>query len=228
MAGVKTETISYGEPKLNGYLALPPGKGPFPALVVIHEWWGLNDQIKAVTADFAAAGYVALAVDLYRGKVTASFEEAPKLAGGLDRARAAADLAEAYHYLSGRPDVRKGKVGSVGWCMGGGFSLGLAVAEPRLAACVVYYGRLETDPALLQKIGAPVIGFFGQDDQGIPVAAVNGFEQAMKHAGKKVSVHTYPGAGHAFANPTRTDAYRPEATKDSWGRMMSFLGTALA
>jgi carboxymethylenebutenolidase len=227
MAEVRTESITYGASRLSGFLALPEGKGPFPGLVVIHEWWGRNDQIKAVTADFARAGYAALAVDLYRGAVTASFDEAPKLMNGLDRARAGSDLEEAFEYLSGRPDVRKGRVGSVGWCMGGGYSLGLALAEPKLSACVLFYGRLETDPALLKKISAPVLGFFGRDDQSIPVSAVTSFEQAMKKAGRKVEVHTYAGAGHAFANPTRTDAFRPAATKDSWDKMMNFLGRTL-
>ncbi len=227
MADIRTESITYGAAKLNGSIAIPAGKGPFPGLVVIHEWWGLNDQIKATTADLARAGYVALAVDLYRGSVTANPEEAKKLAMGMDWSRGISDLQEAFHFLSARGDVRKGKVGSVGWCMGGGYSLGLALSQPDLAACVIYYGRLETDTAKLAKIGGPVLGFFGQDDAGIPVAAVNGFEAAMKKAGRRVDVHVYPGAGHAFANPTRTDAYRPEATKDSWEKMMRFFAGAL-
>jgi carboxymethylenebutenolidase len=228
MADMQTETIVYGAAKLTGYLAVPEGKGPFPGLVVIHEWWGLNDQIKATTGDLARAGYAALAVDLYRGTVTASFDEAKKLAMGLDSSRGISDLEEAFQFLSSRPYVKNGRVGSVSWCMGGGYSLGLALSEPNLAACVVYYGRLENDPEKLKKIRGPVLGFFGQDDASIPVVAVNAFESAMKLAGRTVDVHIYPGAGHAFANPTRTDAYRPEATKDSWGKMMRFFASALA
>jgi carboxymethylenebutenolidase len=228
MADIRTETITYGAAKLNGYLAVPQGKGPFAGLVVIHEWWGLNDQIRAATADLARAGYAALAVDLYRGTVTASADEAKKLAMGMDWSRGISDLQEAFRFLSGRSEVRKGKVGSVGWCMGGGYSLGLALNQPDLAACVIYYGRLETDTAKLAKIGGPVLGFFGQDDASIPVAAVTGFESAMRKVGREVSVHVYPGAGHAFANPTRTDAYRPEATRDSWDKMMKFFATTLS
>lgn len=228
MTDVTTETISYGgAAKLPGFLAVPEGKGPFPALVVIHEWWGLNDQIKAAGVEFARAGYVALAVDLYRGSVTSSVPEAQKLMMSLDRGRAVSDLEEAFRFLSSRPYVRAAKIGSVGWCMGGGFSLQLALAEPRLAASVVYYGHLETNPTALKKINAPVIGFFGQDDASLPVSEVRSFESAMKEAGRLVSVHIYAGAGHAFANPTRTDAYRPEATKDAWERMMTFLAAAL-
>jgi carboxymethylenebutenolidase len=228
MPDIQTEKTVYGAERLTGYLAVPEGRGPYPALVVIHEWWGLNDQIRAVTADLAKAGYAALAVDLFRGTVATSPDEARKLAMGLDWSRAISDLHEAFQFLSGRPYVKKGKVGSVGWCLGGGYSLGLALTEPGLAACVVYYGRLENDIAKLAKIKSPVLGFFGQDDASIPVAAVNAFEAAMKQAGRQIDVHIYPGAGHAFANPTRTDAYRPEATKDSWGRMMKFLASTLA
>ena len=225
---VRTETILYGgTARLSGYLAVPEGAGPFPGLLVIHEWWGLNDQIKAVTVDLAKAGYAALAVDLYRGIVTSKFDEAQKAMMSLDGKRALADLRDAYAFLSGRAYVSKGNVASVGWCMGGGYSLQLACVEPGLSACVIYYGRLETDPAVLARIGGPVLGFFGQDDTSIPVDAVRSFESAMAHAGRSLNVHIYPGAGHAFANPTRTDAYRPEAAKDSWQRMMSFLGREL-
>jgi carboxymethylenebutenolidase len=228
VADIQTETIVYGAAKLGGYLAVPQGKGPFPALILIHEWWGLNDQIRTTTADLARAGYAALAVDLFRGTVTTNPDEAKKLAMGLDPSRGVSDLHEAFQFLSSRPYVRKGKVGSVGWCFGGGYSLGLALSQPDLAACVVYYGRLENDVGKLAKIRSPVLGFFGEDDAGIPVAAVNAFEAAMKQAGREIETRIYPGAGHAFANPTRTDAYRPEATKDSWGRMMKFLASALA
>jgi len=228
MPDIQTEKTIYGTARLTGYLAVPEGRGPYPALVVIHEWWGLNDQIRAVAADLAKAGYAALAVDLYRGSVTTSVDEARKLAMGLDSSRAISDLHEAFQFLSGRSYVKKGKVGSVGWCMGGGYSLGLALSEPGLAACVVYYGRLENDIAKLSKIRSPVLGFFGQDDASIPVAAVNVFETAMRQAGREIETHIYPGAGHAFANPTRTEAYRPEATKDSWSRMMKFLASTLA
>src|SRR5271157_4766457 len=200
MPDIQTETIVYGAAKLTGYMAVPQGKGPFPALVVIHEWWGLNDQIRAVTADLARTGYAALAVDRFRGTLAKSPDEARKLVMGLDASQAISDLHEAFQFLSGRPYVKKGKVGSLGWCFGGGYSLGLAISQPDLAACVVYYGRLESDLAKLSKIRSPVLGFFGQDDASIPVAAVNGFEAAMKQAGRQIETHVYPGAGHAFAN----------------------------
>jgi len=228
MTGVHTETINYGDAqKLTGFLAIPEVKGPFPALVVIHEWWGLNEQIKAVAADLARAGYAALAVDLYRGKVTSTLEEARALMTGLDPQRAVADLNEAMRFLASRQYVRKGRIGSVGWCMGGGYSLQLALSNPEVAATVIYYGHLVTDPKAVSKIPAPVIGFFGQDDQSPSPADVKAFETVLKQAGKTVSVHVYPGAGHAFVNPTRTDAYRAGATSDAWAKMMEFLGNTL-
>ena len=228
MSEVTSESIVYGgERKLPGILAVPAGKGPFPALVMIHEWWGLNGQIRNAASDLAAAGYVVLAVDLYRGTLAGSAAEAQKLAGSLDHAKVVADLREAFAFLAQRSYVHTAKVGSIGWCLGGGFSLQLAIAEPRLAACVLYYGRLESDRHVLAQIKAPLIGFFGEDDASIPVTAVRSFESAMKEAGRSVSVHVYPGAGHAFANPTRTDAYRPQATKDAGERMLGFLAAYL-
>ncbi len=227
MGDVLTETISYGPRKLTGFLAVPAGKGPFPALVVIHEWWGLNDQIKAASREIAGEGYVALAVDLFRGTATTNPEEAMRLAKGLPPAQAVSDLNDAVKFLASRRYVREGKIGSVGWCLGGGYSLALALSNPGIAATVIYYGHLVTDPREVEKIPGPVIGFFGEEDKSIPPADVKAFETALRNAGKSVSTHIYPGAGHAFANPTRTDAYRPEATKDSWGKMMEFLEETL-
>jgi carboxymethylenebutenolidase len=222
MAEVQTETIVFGgAARLSGFLAVPPGKGPFPGLIVVHEWWGLNDQVKSAAAELARSGYAALAVDLFRGKVATDPGTAKSLAMGLDSSQGVEDTKEAFEFLSGRKFI--GKIGSLGWCFGGGYSLRLALAEPRVAACVIYYGRLETDQELLKKLTAPVIGFFGEDDQSVRVADVRAFEEAMRQAGRKVSVHVYPGAGHAFANPTHTDAWRPEATRDAWTRMMAFL-----
>ncbi len=227
MGEVLTETINYGPQKLTGFLAVPEGKGPYPALVVIHEWWGLNGQIKAATKDLAGEGYAALAVDLFRGTVTTSADEAARLAKSLPPAQAVSDLNEAVKFLASRRYVQKAKIGSVGWCLGGSYSLALALNNPGIAATVIYYGHLVTDPKEVEKIPAPVIGFFGQDDTSPSPADVKAFEAALRKSGKSVSTHIYPGAGHAFANPTRTHVYRPEATRDSWGKMMEFLRQTL-
>ena len=130
---------------VSGFLVTPEGKGPFPAIVMIHEWWGLNDQVKGEAKKLAKEGYVVLAVDLYRGKVTTDPDEAHELLRGLPEDRAVRDLLAAVSYLKTLPNVKKDKIGSIGWCMGGGYSLSLAVNSPDLASCVIYYGRLITD-----------------------------------------------------------------------------------
>jgi carboxymethylenebutenolidase len=141
--------------------------------------------------------------------------------------RAVRDLKAAFAYLTSRSDVNKAKIGSVGWCMGGGLSLQLAVNEPYLAACVVNYGAMPTDPADIQKIHAPVLGNFGGDDRGIPPDAVRAFEAALKAAGKSADMKIYDGAGHAFQNPNNKAGYRAEAAADSWKRMLEFFNRAL-
>lgn len=223
-APVSTQTVSYksGDETVSGYLALPGGAGKHPGLVVIHEWWGLNDQIKDEARKFAAEGYVALAVDLYRGKVATSPEEAHELMRGEPDDRGLRDLEAAFAYLSARHDVKADKIGSVGWCMGGSWSIKLAVDQPKLAACVVNYGWLPSDPALVAKIKAPVQGNFGADDQGIPPKDVKAFEAAMKAGGKVTDIKIYDGAGHAFENPNNKQGYRPEAAADAGQRISGF------
>ena len=219
-----TETVSYksGDETVSGYLALPDGAGKHPAIIVIHEWWGLNDWVKDQAQKYAAQGYVALAVDLYRGKVATNADEAHILMRGLPDDRGMRDLEAAFAYLSSRPDVNTVKIGSIGWCMGGGWSLKLAEDQPKLAACVVNYGSLPSDPALIAKIKAPMQGNFGADDQGIPPKDVKAFEAAMKAAGKPTDIKIYEGAGHAYQNPNNTQGYRPEATADSNQRITAF------
>ena len=225
---VDSQTVSYssGSDTVSAFLAKPAGSGPFPAVVVIHEWWGLNDQVKRMAEKLAGQGYVALAVDLYRGRVAANPDEAHELSRGLPEDRAVRDLRAAVAYLESRKDVRADRIGSIGWCMGGGYSLSLAVNEPRLAACVINYGRLLTDPATLGKITSPVIGFFGEEDRGIPVAGAREFEKQMKALGKSAEIHTYSGAGHGFMNEDRP-SYRPEAAKDAWKKTLAFFAAHL-
>jgi carboxymethylenebutenolidase len=223
-AGVKTETVSYksGDETVSAYLALPDGAGKHPAIIVIHEWWGLNDWVKEQAQKYASQGYVALAVDLYRGKVASNPDEAHILMRGLPDDRGMRDLEAAYAYLSSRPDVNAGKIGSIGWCMGGSWSIKLAVDQPKLAACAVNYGWLPSDPALVAKIKAPVQGNFGADDQGIPPKDVKAFEAAMKADGKITDIKIYDGAGHAFQNPNNKQGYRPEASADASQRISAF------
>jgi len=223
-AAVSTQTVSYksGDETVSGYLALPDGIGKHPAIIVIHEWWGLNDWVKEQAQGYAAHGYVALAVDLYRGKVGTTPDEAHILMRGLPDDRGLRDLEAAFTYLSSRPDVDTSKIGAIGWCMGGGWSIKLAEDQPKLAAFVVNYGPLPTDAAIIAKIKAPMLGNFGADDKGIPPESVHAFETAMKAAGKNPDIKIYDGAGHAFQNPNNKDGYRKEATEDADKRIASF------
>jgi carboxymethylenebutenolidase len=226
---VRTETIAFrsGDETVSAYLAVPDSGGPHPALVVIHEWWGLNDWVKEQAQKFAQQGYMALAVDLYRGKVAYDPNLAYELSRSLPQDQAMRDLRAAFDYLASRPDVRHDKIGSVGWCMGGGFSLLLAVHEPKLAACVVNYGSMPTDKDEIQRIQAPVLGNFGAEDRGIPPSAVEAFEGAMKAAQKSIDVKIYDGAGHAFENPNNKLGYREAAANDAWARTLAFLSRTL-
>lgn len=229
LAAVKTETVTYksGDETVSGYIALPDGGGKHPAIIVIHEWWGLNDWVKQQAQNFAGQGYVALAVDLYRGKSGTTADEAHILMRGLPDDRGLRDLEAAFAYLASRPEVNPAKIGSIGWCMGGGWSIKLAESQPKLAAFVVNYGSLPTDPAIIAKIQAPMLGNFGADDKGIPPESVRTFENAMKSAGKTENVKIYDGAGHAFQNPNNKDGYRPEATKDADQRIDAFFAKYL-
>lgn len=211
-----------GSETISGYLVTPSGAGKHPAILVIHEYWGLNDWVKSQAQKFADAGYVALAVDLYRGKVATTSDDAHILMRGLPDDRGLRDLEAAFAYLSSRPDVESAKIGSIGWCMGGSWSIKLAVDQPKLAACVVNYGWLPSDPALIAKIHAPVLGNFGADDRGIPATDVKAFESAMKAAGKSTDIKIFDGAGHAFENPNNKEGYRPQAAADAMQRSASF------
>ena len=226
---IDSKTVSYksGDETVQGVLYTPAGKGPFPAIIVIHEWWGLNDWVKEQAAKLADQGYVVLAVDLYRGKVAENSDVAHELSRGLPEDRAKRDLHAAFEFLASQPNVKKNRIGAIGWCMGGGYSLEVALQEPALAAAVINYGRLATDPAALQKINAPIFGSFGGQDRGIPPDAVHRFEATMKQLNKKVDLKIYDDAGHAFENPNNKDGYREADAKDAWKRTADFLAATL-
>jgi carboxymethylenebutenolidase len=221
-------TFKSGSEQGSGFLVTPGGDGPFPAVIAIHEWWGLDDWVKGQARSLAKEGYVVLAPDLYRGKVTNKQEEAHQLMMGLPEERALRDLKGAYAYLEGRKDVKKDRIGTIGWCMGGKYALRLATEEPRLVAVTAYYGAPPTDATKIKAINAAVLGNYGAEDKGPSPDQVKAFEDAMKKAGKSVDVKIYPGAGHAFANENNPwKGYRPEAAKDAWARTVAFFKTHL-
>ncbi|PYX50672.1 MAG: dienelactone hydrolase family protein [Acidobacteria bacterium] len=226
---VDGKSVSYksGDETVQGILYTPAGKGRFPALVVIHEWWGLNDWVKEQASKLADQGYVALAVDLYRGKVAKTPDEAHEIMRGVPEDRAKRDLHAAVEFLKSQSNVQKERIGSIGWCMGGGYSLDVALQEPDLAAAVINYGHLATDEAALKKINAPILGLFGAQDRGITPDDVHKFEAAMKQLGKKIDVHIFSDAGHAFENPNNKEGYRPEDAAEAWDRTVEFLQVTL-
>lgn len=188
---VQNVQIPVGAEMVSGYLATPQHSGRLPALAVIHEWWGLTDWVKEQTRKLADQGYIALAVDLYHGKLASDPKEASDLENALPQDRAVADLQGAFAYLWGRPDVDRDHIGSIGWSMGRGLSVQLAIHQPRLAACVINYGALPTDPNDIQQIFAPVLGNFGADDRGVTPGDVHEFEKTMQAMKRRIDVKIY-------------------------------------
>jgi carboxymethylenebutenolidase len=221
-------TFTQDSTKVSGYLALPAGEGTHPGVVAIQEWWGLTDWIKAQADSLAKLGYVTLAVDLYKGKVATDQETAHQLMMGLDEDEALRMLRAGADFLRSRSDVRAQTIGCIGWCMGGGYSIRLAAADPGIRACVMFYGTPLTSQRSIDDLQAAVLGNFGGEDKGPAPQQVKTFEAALKKAGKKVNFKIYPGAGHAFANPNNPwHGYRPEAAKDAWDRTVKFFDLEL-
>jgi len=224
-----SKNVSYksGDETVHAVLYTPQGKGPFPGIVVIHEWWGLNDWVKEQGAKISDLGYITLAIDLYRGKVATTPEEAHEIMRGVPEDRAKRDLHAAVEFLSAQPNVKKDRLGAIGWCMGGGYSLDVALQEPTLKADVINYGRLATDPQSIAKINASVLGIFGAQDHGITVEDVKKFEQQLKAQGKKEEIVIYPDAGHGFENPNNKDGYRAADAADAWQHTVKFFAATL-
>ena len=226
---LKTEMVTFrsGAENISSFLVLPRGGGRHAGVIALHEWWGLNDWVKMQATSLGANGYVVIAVDLYRGRVTDNVSEARKLKRALPEDRAIRDMNAAFHYLTNRPDVDSKHIGSIGWSMGGSFAIQLAIHEPHLVACVVNYGALPTDLADVKRINAKVLVNCGARDRGVPPSRVRAFEKLMKAAGQSVDLKIYAGAGHAFENPGNKSGYRPEAAADAWCRTLSFFAHSI-
>ena len=216
---------------VKGYLVRPsqavPGGKPLPALLVIQEWWGLNDNIRAMARRFAGEGYVVLAVDLYEGKVATTSEAAmAAMQGAMEKpARLLENLRQAHAYLATQAGATR--IGVVGWCFGGGWALETALGIPDgIDAAVMYYGRTQSDPKALAPLKAPLLGLFGGKDQGIPVDGVRQMEHELVKLGKNATIVIYPEADHAFANPTGNRYLAGPAT-DAWEKTMSFFAQHL-
>jgi carboxymethylenebutenolidase len=211
----------------SAYLSLPKGKtAPLPGLVVIHEWWGLNEHIQHWTDRLAEDGYAALAVDLYGGATAKTPDEAMAKMKAVDEKKALATLLAAHDFLEKDSRVQAKRTGSIGWCFGGAWSLQLAIHEPDLDAAVIYYGHLVTEPAALQPIKAEILGVFGDQDKAIPPETVNAFDAALGKAGVTRTIHRYD-AQHGFANPSQP-RYDEKSAADAWEKVRAFLRRKLA
>ena len=207
--------------EVSGFLAKPQAADGAPGVIVIHEWWGLNENIESMTKRLAGEGYVALAVDLYGGEVAEDRDRARDLmmAAGANHESLEQNLRDAFAYLKAQGASR---VGSIGWCFGGGWSLQTALLLPdQLDASIIYYGRIVTDREQLAGLTTPILGHFGSEDQGIPIEAVREFESLLAELGKEASIHVYEGANHAFANPSGS-RYDEAAATAAWERTLAF------
>jgi carboxymethylenebutenolidase len=229
---VTSERLPYAEVNnelVYGHFVFPSDMvDPLPAIIVFHEWWGLNDNVRAMADRLAGEGYIVLAVDLFGGKTATSPEQARQqmLTVVEDSKLAAENIRQAFDFVNttaGAP-----RTGSLGWCFGGGWSLNTAMLFPdELDATVIYYGQVTDDEERLRKISSPILGLFGAEDKGISVESVQAFEVALERLRKNYEIHIYPGADHAFANPTG-NAYNAEVAEDAWRRTLDFLSLHLA
>jgi carboxymethylenebutenolidase len=228
-AGATTESVKYPSKKetVPGLLCRPAGAGPFPAVVAVHGDFGVTDAVKGHARRLAERGYLTLVPDLYRGDKPADLIDAHILSRGLPEDRVLADLKAAVDYLTDRPDVRPGRVGILGWDMGGGYALDAARADGRLRAVVVCYGRLTTDPALLASLNTSVLGIFAGKDEGITATTIRQFEAAMRKAGKRVAgAHIYRDCDPGFLDPSGS-ARAAEARADAWKQIDAYLDAEL-
>jgi len=223
-SSIDTSTVRYvsGTDTVSAYLAVPKGEGKFPALIVIHEWWGLTPWMKSNADEFARRGYVALAIDLFRGSVATDAQGAMNQVRSLPKERAITDLKAAYDYLSNLKNVDNKKIGSIGWCFGGGYSFQAALNIPDLKMCIINYGTVSSDENLIKNIHCPVLVIHGDEDKAISPDSIKAFDKAAKNIGLNVEVKFFPGVGHAFMNPGNP-SYKKEIVDEAWKDIYAFM-----
>jgi len=216
---VDTMDVNYYQNSI-GYLAKPQMDGEYPAVIMIHEWWGLNENIKEMAEKLASHGYVVFAVDLYDGNVASTSDEARQLRSSFNEQQWIENMNLASSYV--QEQYAPEKIGSIGWCFGGGQSLNLALNNDDIDATVIYYGQLVTEKQILSTINWPVLGIFAELDQGIPPETVYKFEAVLNELEIPNDIYIYPNVNHAFANPSG-ERYAPEASMDAWQKTIKFL-----
>jgi carboxymethylenebutenolidase len=209
------------------HLAKPKGSGPWPGVIVIQEWWGLSDHIIDVANRVAGLGYLTFAPDLYHGEIAklGDHELAMKLTQKYGPG-AASELQKVFDALKSHPDC-SGKVGCVGFCMGGRLALGLGISRPVDAVCTFYGGGMQQLFGELGAFKAPVLALYGDQDQSIPAGTIEEFDRLLDRIKVPHEVIVYPESGHAFFRDSDPNSYRPEAAKDAWGRVTNFLAKNL-
>lgn len=228
---VDAETLAYAEVEeelVYGHFAFPTDMvDPLPAIIIIHDWWGLNDDVRDAASRIAAQGYMVLAVDLYGGETVTTVEAArARMISVVENpSDVESNLRQALDFVSiaGAP-----KKATLGWGFGGGWSLNSTMLFPEdLDAAVLYYGQVSDDEDKLRVINAPLLGFFGARDRGIKIESVKEFEEAMQRLRKDLTVQVYQGVGHAFADPQR-GSFNEETTEDAWQRTIEFFAANLS
>ncbi len=205
-----------------GYLARPAGSAPVPGVVVIQEWWGLNDHIKEVANRFANAGYAAVAPDLYHGQVTTEPDEARKLVMALQYPEAIKDMQGAVNYLMAQPFVQPKKIGMIGFCMGGRLCGLMSYSGHDLGAIAAFYGVAALSDEDAAQVTTPLLAIYGETDQGFPPDLIRANDDKLTAAGKIHEVIVYPGAPHAFFNDTRPHIYQQQAAEAAWDRTLAW------
>jgi carboxymethylenebutenolidase len=215
---IKTVPVNYFENSI-GYLAEPAQNGNYPGIIMIHEWWGLNDNIKSMAKGLASHGYIVLAVDLYAGQVATTSDGARKLLLTFDEQKAMQNIGAAEYTL--KQKYNASKIGTIGWCFGGSQSLNYALSGNKVDATVLYYGQPVTNTTALSVIKWPVLGFYGDQDQSNSLDKIKEFKSDLDSLGIQNEIYIYPGLGHAFANPSGA-TYAPKETSDAWNKTVSF------
>ena len=219
-----------GDTLTTGYLAVPAGEGPFPSLVIIHEWNGLVDRVRQVADDLAAEGYVTLAVDLYEGRTGSNPQENMALVGEVrsNQEKMLANMNAAVAYLRQRDDVT-GRVGAMGWCFGGGIALSFGLDGTSHEATGIFYGQLVDDPAVLERMDHEVYGTFAREDSGPSPEQVEAFEAALEAAGIENDLHIYDAVDHGFWLRVDGDPeVRTAPALDAWERLKAYLDRTLS